>query len=374
MTTSIKTRGAIAGVLSLGLVAGGATAFTASASAAEPAEAAIYLWTGDQDVPALAETTGAYDRADQLVISASATDVNAEIKPADFVPAGQTASKVYRFVAPAGKTAKADWTAWEITEAAGLSGGVLNDNFTLEDHSRGSLATAFSAGGDYWVGLAFADAADNVLGEVHRVLHIQQSTGKFTIDPAADGGDPGDPNPAITVTGATPAVSGTAQVGKKLTVKAGSWGPKGVKLSYQWLRSGKAIKGATKTSYTLVAADRGKKISVRVTGSASGATAVAKVSKTSSAVKYGKLTAKTPKVSGTAKVKKTLKAKAGSWGPKGVKLSYQWLRNGKAIKGATKSSYKLVTADKKKKISVKVTGKLSGYSTVAKKSSSKKIK
>jgi hypothetical protein len=73
----------------------------------------------------------------------------------------------------------------------------------------------------------------------------------------------------------------------------------------------------------------------------------------------------TPKVSGAAKVGKTLKAKPGSWSPK-PKFSYQWLRNGKKIKGATKSSYQLVSADKGKKISVKVKGAKAGYKAVTK--------
>jgi hypothetical protein len=51
------------------------------------------------------------------------------------------------------------------------------------------------------------------------------------------------------------------------------------------------------------------------------------------------LTSATPKISGAEKV--------------GKKLSYQWLRNGKAIKGATKSVDK---ADKGKKVTVSVQG------------------
>ncbi len=82
----------------------------------------------------------------------------------------------------------------------------------------------------------------------------------------------------------------------------------------------------------------------------------------------------TPKIAGTAKVGATLKAKPGSWAPAPVTLTYQWLRNGKAIAKATKSSYKLVKADKGRKIAVKVTGSKSGYQKVAKTSAAKKIK
>ena len=70
-----------------------------------------------------------------------------------------------------------------------------------------------------------------------------------------------------------------------------------------------------------------------------------------------------PKITGTVKVGKKLTAKPGVWKPSSVKLSYQWLRNGKAIKGATKAVYTLASKDKGKKITVKVTGKKAGYAS-----------
>ncbi len=56
-----------------------------------------------------------------------------------------------------------------------------------------------------------------------------------------------------------------------------------------------------------------------------------------------------------------MKVSPGDWGVKKVRFSYQWLRNGKPIKGATKASYKLQRADAGKKISVRVTGSKPGY-------------
>ncbi|MFT3970979.1 MAG: hypothetical protein QM695_12070 [Micropruina sp.] len=83
----------------------------------------------------------------------------------------------------------------------------------------------------------------------------------------------------------------------------------------------------------------------------------------------------TPKISGTAKVGKTLTAKPGKWKPSGTKLSYQWYRNSTKITGATKSTYKLVKADKKNKMTVKVTGKKDGYANTTKTSGkTKKVK
>ena len=79
------------------------------------------------------------------------------------------------------------------------------------------------------------------------------------------------------------------------------------------------------------------------------------------------------KVSGTAKVGKKLTVKTGSWHPSGVKISYRWYRDGAPIAKATHASYKLRKADAGKRITVKVTAKKTGYSTVDKTSKAKRI-
>jgi flagellum-specific peptidoglycan hydrolase FlgJ len=167
---------------------------------------------------------------------------------------------------------------------------------------------------------------------------------------------------------ATPKISGTARVGLRLKAGTGTWKPSGVSFSYQWYRNGKAISGATASSYTLAKKDSGTTIKVKVTGKKAGYTATAKTSKATAKVAPARKLTKTPTptISGKVKVSATLKAKAGSWAPGGVKLTYQWYRNGKPIAKATKSSYKLVKKDKKATITVKVTGKKAGYTTVTK--------
>ena len=84
----------------------------------------------------------------------------------------------------------------------------------------------------------------------------------------------------------------------------------------------------------------------------------------------------TLKVTGTYKVGKKLKATITKPANKKQKYTYQWLRNGKAIKGsaAKKATYKLTKADKGKKISVKVKSKASGWTSVIKTSKAKKVK
>lgn len=82
------------------------------------------------------------------------------------------------------------------------------------------------------------------------------------------------------------------------------------------------------------------------------------------------LTAGTPAVSGTLTVGSRLSAAAGTWGPAPVSLSYQWLRDGTAISGATSSFYDVTLADARTRISVTVTGAKDGYASFSRSSAS----
>jgi WD40 repeat protein len=62
-----------------------------------------------------------------------------------------------------------------------------------------------------------------------------------------------------------PSFTGTVRVGYTQTARHGSWTPKATAYGYRWLRDGSPIRGATYRTYRLVRADRGHKISVRVT-------------------------------------------------------------------------------------------------------------
>lgn len=70
---------------------------------------------------------------------------------------------------------------------------------------------------------------------------------------------------------------------------------------------------------------------------------------------------KDPKITGNARVGGTLKVTDGKWSVSHPTLSYQWLRDGVAIEGATSSSYKLVAADAGTEITVTVTASKDGY-------------
>ena len=89
-------------------------------------------------------------------------------------------------------------------------------------------------------------------------------------------------------------------------------------------------------------------------------------------VKYAWAKVPTPTIKGKAKVGKVLKAEPGTWKPKPTSFKYQWYRSGKAIKNATKSSYKVKKADIGKTIKVKVTASKKGFAKTSKKSKATK--
>ncbi|WP_155059064.1 PPC domain-containing protein [Streptomyces blattellae] len=167
--------------------------------------------------------------------------------------------------------------------------------------------------------------------------------------------------PQLTSTGA-PKVTGTAKVGAKVTADPGRWSATPTSYTYQWKADGKAISGATAKTYTIASSVVGKKLTVTVTAVRSGWQSG---SATSAAVTVAKGDApkatKLPVINGTAKVGKTLKASKGTWSLSPTSYSYQWYANGKVLSGATKSSLVLKSAQKGKKITVKVTVRRTGH-------------
>ena len=175
----------------------------------------------------------------------------------------------------------------------------------------------------------------------------------------------------LVLTSATPTISGTPKVASKLTAVPGAWAPTPVAFKYQWYVDGAAISGATASTYSLPSAQLGKSITVKVTGSKTGYTSVAKTS-AAVVVAAATFTPGTPTISGTAAVGVKLTAAKGTWSPTtSATFSYQWLRTAVgsetavAISGATASTYTVASAYKGQTISVKVTAKRTGFTTAS---------
>jgi hypothetical protein len=163
-----------------------------------------------------------------------------------------------------------------------------------------------------------------------------------------------------TLTAATPTVSGTARVGSTLTAAPGVWTP-GTALAYAWAVDGVPAAGATGSTFDLTPSLAGRAITVTVTGTKADYTTAQRTS-AAVTVANGTLASAKPRITGSAKVGKTLKVKVGRWSPT-PSFRYTWYAGGKVVK--TTSSPNLTVSKKwaGKKLKVKVTGSLTGYTT-----------
>jgi hypothetical protein len=163
------------------------------------------------------------------------------------------------------------------------------------------------------------------------------------------------------VTPGTVTITGTPSALSTLTANPGTWSPSGVRLSYQWLRDGVVIPGATWRTYWVQVVDVGHSLSVSVTGSRSGYGSASAVSAPTAPIQQQRVVAGTVTITGTPMVTSRLTAQPGTWAPTNVRLSYRWLRDGVAIPGATDQRYTLITADTGHRLTVSVTGTRFGY-------------
>ena len=174
------------------------------------------------------------------------------------------------------------------------------------------------------------------------------------------------PGPAGVNTPATgaPTISGTAQVGQSLTSSTSgivdSDGLVNATFIYQWLADDTVISGATGSTYTLVDADEGKTVKVRVRFTDDAGHEETLTSPATATVEAKPNTPATgvPTISGTAQVGETLTTdKSGISDADGLTdttFSYQWLADDADISGATGSTYTLAPADEGKTIKVRV--------------------
>ena len=259
--------------------------------------------------------------------------------------------------AQVGETLTADTSG--IADADGLTNVTFSYQWVAND---GTSDADIAGATDSTYTLAAADEGKTIKVRVaftDRGGYAESLTSAATAAVAARANSP--------ATGA-PSITGTAQVGETLTADTSGItdadGLSGVTFSYQWLADDADIAGATDSTYTLVAADEGKAIKVKVSFTDEAnhqetltSTATAAVTAVPNSPATG-----APVITGTAQVGETLTADtsgiADSDGLSNVSYSYQWIRNDGSsdsdIQNATGFRYTLVDADESKTIKLKV--------------------
>ena len=260
--------------------------------------------------------------------------------------------------AQVGETLMADTTS--IADTDGLANVSYGYQWIRNDRTSGRAITsardstytlvAADEGKTIKVNVSFTDDAGN--GETR--------TSAATSSVAARPNSPG--------TGA-PTISGTVQVGETLTADtSGIAGTGGLMIGYQWVAndgtSDTEIRGARYRSYTLVAADEGKTINVKVslTDDAGNTETLTSTATSLVAARPNSAATGAPTITGNVHVRERLTADtsgiADADGLTNVTYSYQWIANDGTsdtdITGATRSTYTLAAADEGKTIKVRV--------------------
>ena len=263
--------------------------------------------------------------------------------------------------AQVGKALTAD--TWGIADADGLDYAAFHYQWMV--NSGGSDAAIPDA-----TGYTYTVVSDDVGKTIKvKVIFIDDAGNGETLTSSATAAVDAALNTPAT---GAPAISGTAQVGERLTADtsgiADADGLSGATYSYKWIAndgtSDADITGATASTYTLVAADEGKTIKVRVSFADDDGYAESLTSAATATVAAAPNSPATgaPAVTGTAQVGETLTAGASGIADAdrltNVSYRYQWIANdGTAdtdITGATDSTYTLVSADEGQTIKVRV--------------------
>ncbi|WP_319496867.1 DUF4347 domain-containing protein [uncultured Cohaesibacter sp.] len=215
---------------------------------------------------------------------------------------------------------------------------------------RDGVAISGATGSTYVLGDGDVDAAISV-----RVSYVD---GNGTTESLASAATTAVANVNDAPTG-LPLIAGTATEGQTLTADVSGIGDAdGLgTFSYQWLRDGVAISGATGSTYVLGDGDVDAAISVRVSYVDGNGTAESLASAATTAVaNVNDAPTGLPLIAGTATEGQTLTADVSGIGDAdGLgTFAYQWLRDGVAISGATGSTYVLGDGDVDAAISVRV--------------------
>ena len=133
---------------------------------------------------------------------------------------------------------------------------------------------------------------------------------------------------------APPTVSGTPTVGQTLTASNGTWSNAPTSYAYQWVRCNGGgnscvnVANGTQKTYTLVGADSGHTMRVRVTASNADGSATAESGNTATVAAATSSAAPKvtdhPIISGTPTVGETLTTDDGSWSGNPTSFAYQW--------------------------------------------------
>ena len=232
---------ATAAILAVALVGGGMTSATAAEGAIRNPQSngspgSFFLYDAGSGERVDTDVTRTYMPNYQMIASASATDVLAEIDPVTVINDSEmydqwvrAGKQVYRFLS---KKNAADlkggvntWNAYAVDSAAGPNGGTLAPDMTLNSifNGPGGIADDIASGGSFWYGVAYViNSGVTNIGSIYREIEITPGTGEYTVGPVEIDGPPVvrmQPESQSVVEGATATFTAAATATATLTVQ-----------------------------------------------------------------------------------------------------------------------------------------------------------
>lgn len=168
--------------------------------------------------------------------------------------------------------------------------------------------------------------------------------------------------PANTV---VPGISGNTLVGSTLMTSTGTWANSPASYTYQWFKNGTALSGATANIFALLAEDYGSTFYARVTATNVVGPTDAFTATVGPVTQNAPVNTVAPAINGTAQVNQALTGSDGTWSNTPTSFTYQWLRDGFEVLGATGNPYALTAQDKDHVISFRVSATNLGGTTTA---------
>jgi hypothetical protein len=157
----------------------------------------------------------------------------------------------------------------------------------------------------------------------------------------------------------------TPKVGEEITSTSGTWTNSPTSILYEWRRNGTPVAPGTESnSYTPTSLDYNQELTVRVEATNAAGLATVFSEPTANVLPANPVNVIAPLITGIYQSGQTLSCSQGSWTGQGtITYSYQWLRDGVNIGGATASTYEATINDEEKTLTVRVTASNSGGGT-----------
>ena len=237
-----------------------------------------------------------------------------------------------------GVTSSGEWISPDphVAEAGASFDGVLALNHVTAGTYYGSEAVANNGNGQY--NTSYLDPFSVVAGTTNTLPAVVLNLA------------------TVEVTDPQVHISGAPKVGTALTATSN---PSSSTLAYQWYADGYPIAGADDQSFTPTASELSSEITTRVISRELNKKQLKFSSAATQAVQLGDPDAVTVAITGTTVVGSTVSATTTT--SLGGSLSYQWLRTGAPVAGATGSSYVVTPGDAGTNISVSVTSVVPGH-------------